>query len=216
MVIKNILTLNIECREVSVVIYLMKLYLPALQYKLTNTMNKISALFMVMAMIFFYGTAQAQQDGPPASPLAKIEQQVGFTDIVIEYSRPAKKGRTLFVDVEKFGKIWRTGANASTKVSFSKDVTLEGKSVPAGQYALYSIPGETNWSVMLYSDLSLGGNVGEYDESKEVVRVNVVAEEIPISVENFTIDIGNITADGATLGLVWGNYYVPVKLGVKN
>ncbi|GJM30629.1 MAG: hypothetical protein DHS20C17_32640 [Cyclobacteriaceae bacterium] len=178
-------------------------------------MNKLVSFTALVVMIFFSAAITAQVDYPSPSPLAKISQKVGVTDVNIEYSRPARKGRTLFVDVEKFGSIWRTGANASTKISFSHDVTFDGKPVPAGQYALYSIPGETNWSVMLYSDLSLGGNVGSYDQSKEVARANVQAEKIPISVENFTIDIGNISNDGATLGLVWGNYYVPVKLGVK-
>lgn len=169
----------------------------------------------LLLMVFISYPALAQVEYPAPSPLAKLHQRVGVTDVKIEYSRPARKGRTLFVDVEEFGKIWRTGANASTKISFSNDVTLEGKPVPAGEYALYSIPGKTEWSVMLYKDLSLGGNVGAYDESKEAVRVNVPVEMLPMSIESFTIDIGNITNDGATLGLVWGEYYVPVKLGVN-
>ena len=179
-------------------------------------MNKLfSTVTVLAAIVFFSQTAIAQVEYPAPSPLGKLHQKVGITDVTIEYSRPAKKGRTLFVDVEKFGSIWRTGANASTKISFSDDVTLEGKAVPAGEYALYSIPGESDWTVMLYSDLTLGGNVGAYDESKEVVRVEVTAEKLPLSVENLTFDIGNITTNGATLGIVWGEYYVPVKLGVN-
>jgi len=166
------------------------------------------------AILFFCQPAIAQIDYPSPSPLAKLHQKVGLTDVKVEYSRPAKKGRILFVDVEEFGKIWRTGANASTKISFSDDVTLEGKPVPAGEYALYSIPGKTDWTVMLYKDLSLGGNIGEYDESKEVVRVNVKAEKRSFSVESLTIDIGNISANGATIALIWGEYYVPIKMEV--
>ncbi len=166
------------------------------------------------AILFFCQPAIAQIDYPSPSPLAKLHQKVGLTDVKVEYSRPAKKGRILFVDVEEFGKIWRTGANASTKISFSDDVTLEGKPVPAGEYALYSIPGKTDWTIMLYKDLSLGGNIGEYDESKEVVRVNVKAEKRSFSVESLTIDIGNISANGATIALIWGEYYVPVKMEV--
>ena len=179
-------------------------------------MNKLlKPAIALFVMVFFCAPTFGQVEYPAPSPLAKIHQKVGVTDVKVEYSRPAKKGRTLFVDVEKFGRIWRTGANASTKISFSDDVTIEGKEVPAGEYALYSIPGETEWSVMLYKDLSLGGNVGGYDESKEVVKVKVQAQTLPRSVENFTIDIGDITNDGATIALVWGEYYVPVKLGVK-
>lgn len=169
----------------------------------------------LMAIFLFSVTATAQVEYPAASPLAKIQQRVGITDIEIEYSRPSLKGRTPFVDVEKFGKIWRTGANASTKISFSNDVLVGGKPVPAGKYALYSIPGQSEWSVMLYSDLSLGGNVNGYDKSKEVVQVNVQAQTLPFSVETFTIDIGDITTDGANLGLIWGTHYVPVSINVK-
>ena len=178
-------------------------------------MNKLfTSAITLAAILFFSQNAIAQVDYPSPSPLATIHQKVGVTDVKVEYSRPAKKGRILFVDVEEFGKIWRTGANASTKISFSDDVTLEGKPVPAGEYALYSIPGKTDWTVMLYKDLSLGGNVGDYDESNEVVRVNVKAEPLTGSVESFTIDIGNVSANGATIALVWGEYYVPVKMEV--
>jgi tetratricopeptide (TPR) repeat protein len=179
-------------------------------------MNKLFTTAMLLsAVIFLNQTAAAQVQYPSPSPLAKIHQKVGVTDVKVEYSRPARKGRTLFVDVEKFGKIWRTGANASTKISFSEDVTLEGKPVPAGEYALYSIPGETTWSVMLYKDLTLGGNVEGYDEANEVVRVNVEAQRVDFDVENLTIHIGEITTDGAVIAIVWGDYYVPVKLGVN-
>ena len=178
-------------------------------------MNKLSIPVTLAATVLFSFAAIAQVEYPAASPSAKLQQRVGITDIEIEYSRPSLKGRIPFVDVEKFGKIWRTGANASTKISFSNDVLLEGKPVPAGKYALYSIPGQSQWSVMLYSDLSLGGNINGYDESKEVVRVNVQAQTLPFSVETFTIDIGDITTDGANIGLIWGTYYVPVSLDVK-
>ncbi len=169
----------------------------------------------LIALVFFGSPAFGQVEYPSASPFAQMHQKVGITDVKLEYSRPAKKGRTLFVDVEKFGRLWRTGANASTKISFSHDVTWEGQEVPAGQYAIYSIPGQTEWSVMLYSDPTLGGNVGAYDKSKEVAKATVQAQTLPMSVENFTIHIGDITNDGATVALVWGEYYVPVKLGVK-
>lgn len=177
-------------------------------------MKKLLTISLVTAALLLVQPAAAQVTYPAPSPLAKIHQVVGTTDVKIEYSRPSKKGRTLFVDVEEFGKIWRTGANASTKISFSDDVQIEGKDVPAGEYALYSIPGETTWSVMLYKDLSLGGNVGDYDATQEQVRVTVNGERLPISVENLTIDIGNITNNSANIAIIWGEYYVPVKMTV--
>ena len=120
-------------------------------------MNKLTTITFLAALFLMVQQLPAQVDYPAPSPLAKLHQKVGVTDVKVEYSRPAKKGRTLFVDVESFGQMWRTGANASTKISFSDDVTIEGKAVPAGQYALYTIPGETEWSIMLYKDLTLGG-----------------------------------------------------------
>ncbi len=178
-------------------------------------MNKLfTAAFVLASMLFFSQPAFAQIEYPAPSPMATLHQKVGVTDVKIVYSRPAKKGRTLFVDVEEFGKIWRTGANGSTKISFSDDVIIEGNPVPAGEYALYSIPGETDWTIMLYKDLSLGGNVGSYDQAQEVGRVNVKAQKHSISVENFTIDIGDISSTGATISLIWGDYFVPVKMEV--
>ena len=178
-------------------------------------MNKLFTTAITLALIlFFIQPVSAQVEYPSPSPLGKLHQKVGVTDVKIEYSRPAKKGRELFVDVEEFGKIWRTGANASTKISFSTDVMLEGKPVPAGNYALYSIPGQTEWSVMIYSDLSLGGNTSGYDESKEVARVTVQAQQLTFDVESLTMDVGDITSSGATIGIVWGKYYVPVKMTV--
>ncbi len=178
-------------------------------------MKTLFTAAVVITAFLFSTTVDAQVNYPAPSPLGKIHQKVGVTDVKIEYSRPAKRGRTLFVDVEEFGKIWRTGANASTKISFSDDVKFGGKEVAAGEYALYTIPGETEWTVMLYEDLSLGGNVGNYDESKEAARVQVQSEEFPVEVENFTIHIGNLTNDGATLALMWGKHYVPVELSVN-
>lgn len=177
-------------------------------------MKKLITSVVVITAMIFAQTANAQVSYPAPSPQAKIHQVVGSTDVKVEYSRPSRKGRTLFVDVEKYGSIWRTGANSSTKISFSDDVSIEGKAVPAGQYAIYSIPGETEWSVMLYKDLSIGGNVGAYDEANELIRVKVQSTELPMSIENFTIDIGNITNNSATIALIWGNHYVPVNMTV--
>ena len=119
-----------------------------------------------LAIMFIIADVNAQITTPSPSATGKVKQQVGLTDVVINYSRPNVKGRKLFVEVEKFGKIWRTGANAATTISFSDDVKLEGHDVPAGEYALYSIPGEVQWSVMLYKDIKLGGNVGDYDDTQ--------------------------------------------------
>ena len=157
----------------------------------------------------------AQIATPAPSPAASFTQTVGLTNIEVSYSRPGVKGRTVFGDLVPYGQVWRTGANAATTISFSDDVTVEGKPVKAGKYALYTVPGKDSWSVMLYSDLSLGGNVGGYDESKEVVRVSVSPVAMPYSAESFMIAMDEIQNESALLMLIWDKTMVPVKIGVS-
>ena len=160
-------------------------------------------------------TMQAQIETPAPSPAAKIEQTVGLTDISIVYSRPGKKGRELFVDVESWGKPWRTGANASTQITFSDDVKIEGKEVPKGTYAIYSIPDMENWTVMLYKDLTIGGNMSKYDESQELTRFQVKTVMMNTEMENFAFLIDEIKDNSAVIGFTWGKYYVPFKVEVE-
>ena len=179
-------------------------------------MKKLMTLLLTaLAVLVVSETAIAQINTPAPSPKIKMEQVVGLTTVSLEYSRPSVKGRNLFVDVEEFGKIWRTGANQATKITFSDDVKLEGKSVPAGTYALYSIPDATNWTIMLYKDTKLGGNVSKYDKTKELTRFNVKGYKRSSFVESFFIDISDLKDGGATMALKWGNFYVPFKLEVS-
>ena len=153
-------------------------------------------------------------EGPAPSPACTLKQHVGNTDIEIVYSRPGVKGRTIFGDLVKYNEVWRTGANASTKITFSNPVKFQGKDVPAGTYALYTIPGENEWTVILYKDTSLWGSFN-YKEADDVLRVKVNPIKLAEKVETFTIDINNIRDDSATLDLLWDQILVPVKLNVK-
>lgn len=175
------------------------------------------ALFTLLAIVAVacFSNLEAQINTPAPSPFSKLEQKVGLTDVTVEYSRPSMKGRKLFVDVESFGNIWRTGANSSTKISFSDDVKLEGNKVPAGTYALYTIPDPGSWTIMIYKDLTLGGNVSKYDESMEVTRFKVTRKRLTEPVETFTINIGGFAANTAEIALQWGEYHVPIKLEVN-
>ncbi|MGA1582402.1 MAG: DUF2911 domain-containing protein [Saprospiraceae bacterium] len=165
--------------------------------------------FSVLSMFLLSGTAFSQVLTPRPSPMCKVEQMVGLTTVSLEFSRPSVKGRELFVDIEAFGQIWRTGANASSKITFSDDVMVEGNKVPAGTYALYSVPGKEEWTIMLYKDLALGGSVSKYDESQELVRFTVENEMADDEVETFFIMVDNITLNSAEVSLQWGNYRVP-------
>lgn len=169
---------------------------------------------MLLLVLLSGVSIQAQVETPRPSPQCKVEQYVGLTNVKLEFFRPSVKGRELFVDVESFGSIWRTGANGASTIAFDTDVTIEGKAVSAGKYALYSIPGKKEWTVMLYNDLTLGGNVGGYDEAQEAARFTVDAQMIDHSTETFNILIDHITTNSAVIALMWGNYYVPLKMEV--
>jgi hypothetical protein len=177
--------------------------------KVLNVRNAM----MLISLVCLSLSVQAQKIVAPApSPLQTVTQKFGIGEISIEYSRPAAKGRTVFGGVVPYGKIWRTGANAATKITFSDDVTVEGKAVKAGSYGLYTLPNQGSWEVMLYSDLGLGGNVNDYDASKEVLRVKVGANALPVKLESFTILLDNVLPTSATLILAWENTSVNVRL----
>src|SRR5690554_1330257 len=108
----------------------------------------------------------AQIKTPDASPASKLEQTVGLTDVTIEYSRPSAKSRTIYGDLVPYGKVWRTGANARTKISFSKDVEVAGKALAKGTYALFTIPGENKWEIIFYKEPDGWGAPKELDKEK--------------------------------------------------
>lgn len=176
--------------------------------------KQLTFFTLTLAGCFLFHFSNAQIQTPAPSPTGKIEQKVGLTDVTVNYSRPGVKGREVFVDLEEYGKMWRTGANSATTLKFSDDVKLEGKEVPAGKYALFSIPGREEWTIMLYKDISIGGNVGAYDESKELTRFKVKSVKNANHVETFTINIGDLKNESATISLMWSDIIVPIKMTV--
>jgi len=160
---------------------------------------------IVVILSFLALTANAQLKTPAPSPLQTLKQNFALSEIGIEYSRPSAKGRIVFGDVVPFGKIWRTGANSSTKFTFGEDVKVEGQNVLAGTYALYSVPNKDNWELMLYKDLTLGGNTGDYKKENELIRFNVKPSTLTEKVETFEINVTNITSNIANVELRWEN-----------
>ena len=112
-----------------------------------------SLLFIPFLFVSILGFSQIKT--PSASTSSKINQMVGLTEIIVEYSRPSKKGRDIFGNLVPFGKLWRTGANSSTKISFSSDVEINGEKIKEGKYSVFSIPNEDEWDIILYSDYDL-------------------------------------------------------------
>lgn len=175
--------------------------------------RSIKNVFLLAALSFTALNVSAQRIEMPApSPLQTVTQKFGMGEVVIEYSRPSVKDRKIFGDIVPYGKIWRTGANAATKITFSTDVEVEGKPVKAGTYAVYTIPDRNTWEIMLYSDLKLGGNVADYNKDNEVLRVIVMPMAIPMKIETMTLNIGNVEPTSGVITMLWENTFVPIKI----
>ena len=151
---------------------------------------------------------------PQPSPKATVEQRVGLTDVSVEYSRPGVKGRSIFGDLVPFGKTWRTGANSNTKVTFSSDVSIDGQTLNAGSYGLYTVPNKNSWEVMFYSESDNSGVPRDWDDTKVVAKTSVEVYPQLMNVETFTITFDNVSGTSATLGILWEKTYVGIKLEV--
>lgn len=144
------------------------------------------------------------------SPNAAVAQTIGTTEVMVTYGRPGMKGRTIFGDLIPYGQWWRTGANESTNVTFSDNVTIAGQELEAGTYSLYSIPGKDSWTIIFNSKLSWGT---EYDKSKDVLRVDVEPQEAQKR-EWFMIYFENLGQNSADMVLHWSSTKVPIAITV--
>ncbi len=158
---------------------------------------------------------QAQIKTPAPSPSAEIEQVVGLTEVELEYSRPSMRGRTIYGDLVPFGKLWRTGANARTKISVSTDVTIDGKELKEGTYAIFTIPTATSWEIIFYTDYDGGGAPAELDETKVALRVTAKSHPMNGKMETFTIGFGDLAdSNSAMMYIMWEQTRVGIKIGV--
>ena len=174
-------------------------------------MKKI--IFVLTAIIATY-VLNAQVKTPQPSPHSTLTQVVGLTDVTVDYSRPSAKGRVIFGDLVPFGKLWRTGANANTAVPFSEDVVINGTTLKKGKYALYTTPKADMWEVIFYTDSENWGTPENWDANKVAVLVNVDPVALNNAIESFTISVGNLTNDSATLDIAWEKTMVSVKFEV--
>ncbi|MBI3518682.1 MAG: DUF2911 domain-containing protein [Bacteroidetes bacterium] len=176
-------------------------------------LNKLKTLTGAVAIAALTSTSlSAQLKVPAPSPLQTLKQAFALSDITVEYSRPGAKGRVVFGDVVPFGKVWRTGANSTTKITFGEDVKVEGLDVKAGTYGLYTIPNKDSWEIMFYKDLTLGGNVAEYKKEDEVLRFTVKPSALTEKVETFEINVADITSTTANIELSWEKTRVAFKV----
>jgi len=174
-------------------------------------MKKIS---LFLCAVFAMVSMQAQIATPQPSPSASLTQTVGLTEVSVDYSRPSMRGRTIFGDLVPYGAIWRTGANARTKVTFSDDVSIAGQELKAGTYAIFTKPSAESWEVFFYTEYQGGGSPREWDDSKVAVKTTVPVIPMPVSIETFTITIDDLTNNSASLGILWERTYVGIKFDV--
>ena len=174
-------------------------------------MKKIITVLAVMATAYF---AEAQVRTPQPSPKATVKQTVGLTEVEVNYSRPSMRGRTIFGDLVPFGKLWRTGANANSTVSFSEDVVIGGKTLPKGKYALFTVPKADAWDVLFYTENENWGTPEQYSESKVALKTTAKPEMINRPVQSFTIGINELDNNYGVLELAWERTIVPVKFEV--
>ncbi|MCC5932229.1 MAG: DUF2911 domain-containing protein [Cyclobacteriaceae bacterium] len=171
-------------------------------------MKKKYALLSVLAFIIACSEiAVAQVKLPAASPLTQIKTSVGLTDVEISYSRPLAKGRKIFGEVVPFDQVWRTGANMATKIGFSDDVQIEGKMLPKGTYALFTIPREKTWTIIFNKNPNQWGT-GDYKESENALVFDVKPQLLPNSTESFTIQFNPVSNRTAEMILSWSNTVV--------
>ena len=176
---------------------------------MTLSLTKSAALLAALLAL----PALAQRlELPSRSPAGKVSQRVGLTDITVEYSSPAVKGRTVWGGLVPYGEVWRTGANLSTQVTFSKDVTVGDSAVPAGTYAFFAIPTASSWTLILNKDNKQWGS-SDYKKELDVARVTVQPQAIPMR-ERLAYVVSNFTDDAASLDLEWEKVRVslPIKL----
>jgi hypothetical protein len=180
-------------------------------------MNIRALLFSVVTtaglLVSSTATAQSPQlQFPQASPTSTLKQHVGLTDIEITYSRPSAKGRPVMGGLVPYGQVWRTGANGRTTISFSTAVKLNGTDIPAGKYAVFTIPGENRWTILLNKNTT--GNALSYDASNDVARIEAPVVKIAENVETFSIAINAIRDDSARIDLLWEHTAVPIRLNL--
>jgi len=170
--------------------------------------------FLSLCLLVSSFSLQAQIKTPQPSPIMKMETTIGLTEVGIEYSRPSMKERTIFAadGLVPFGETWRTGANASTKISFSSDVMVGGKEVKAGKYALYTVPGKTSWDIILYKNTTHWGVPREWVATDEVARFSVPSESTAMTVETFTIVTANNTIKSAQVAMLWDKTMVSFEV----
>ena len=169
-------------------------------------------LLLVALVAGSFSFANAQQLRTPApSPAQTIKQDFGLSDIELSYSRPGVKDRKIFGDLVPYGKVWRTGANNATTITFGDEVMIGGKKVPAGKYGLLTIPGEDEWTMIISKQTDVSSPAA-YKESEDVVRVKAKPAKVGMKAETFTMQFANVQAESVELHMRWDDLLVSLPI----
>jgi tetratricopeptide (TPR) repeat protein len=161
--------------------------------------------FLILLTLIIVKSSFSQLKSPNASPRSNISQIIGLVSVNLDYSRPSKKSREIFGGLVPYNKIWRTGANNPTTISFSDYVKINNQLISAGKYHLYSVPTESTLDLVIYEKTDAWGSLPTFDKSKVIARVSSDFIDLPNTVETFTISFENISNNGSTLNIMWDN-----------
>jgi hypothetical protein len=182
-----------------------------------RNMLRLSLGLVALAVITMIPAAvQAQLDLPRPSPNAKVSQFIGLTEVTVDYSRPAVKGRKIWGELVPYDQLWRTGANQATKITFSRETSFGGHSVPAGSYALFTIPTKGAWTVILNKKADQSGTGAEYKAEQDQVRFQVRPRPSPM-LERLTFQLSDFNDDKGSLDLEWEKLRlsIPIKVDTE-
>lgn len=169
-------------------------------------------LLLVALMAGSFSLANAQQLKTPApSPAQTIKQDFGLSNIELSYSRPGMRDRKIFGDLVPYGKVWRTGANNATTLTFGDEVIIGGKTVPAGKYGLLTIPGADEWTMIISKQTDVSSPAA-YKESEDVVRVKAKPAKVGMKAETFTMQFANVQAESVDLHIRWDDLLVSLPI----
>jgi Protein of unknown function (DUF2911) len=170
------------------------------------------SFLLITAFTAFAFNVQAQElNMPQPSPTQEVKQNFGLSSVELSYSRPAMKGRKIFGDLVPYGKVWRTGANQATTITFGDDVTIGGTKVPAGKYGLLTIPDAVEWTIIITKQLDVTSPAA-YKQDQDIVRVKAQPQTLPFSVESFTISFDDLKPSSVNIGFLWDNIYVALPV----
>ena len=166
--------------------------------------------FLIISLIAIAGTASAQLRTPAPSPTQSVKQDLGVSSIELVYSRPIMKGRKIFGDLVPWNKVWRTGANSATRIKFNDDVIFGGQPLKAGEYAIYTVPNENEWEIIINKGSASWGT--DYKQQDDIFRVKVKPAKLNEPVESFTMQFANVKPTSTDLQIMWDRTSVAISI----